>query len=57
LATLVGCGPLLLTAWPDVLRVVLSTVLFAAIVLVTRAFPAELADLLPARLGARLVGR
>jgi O-antigen/teichoic acid export membrane protein len=57
LATLVGCGPLLLTAWPDVLRVVLSTVLFASIVLVTRAFPAELADLLPARLGARLVGR
>lgn len=50
LAALAGCGPMLLTSWPVIGRVLLSTALYASVVLVTRAYPAELLDLLPNRL-------
>jgi len=57
LATIVGAAPVLLTSWPVLTRVMLSSVLYGAIVLATKAFPRELLDLLPARLAARWPGR
>jgi O-antigen/teichoic acid export membrane protein len=57
LATLAGCSPILLTSWPVVLRVLLSTALYASVVLVTKAYPSELLDLLPDRLRRRRVAR
>ena len=42
-----GLAPLLLTGIPTIARLCLSTVAFAAVLLVTRAFPVELLDLLP----------
>ena len=56
-AAAAGCAPLLLGSWPLLARLVLSTALYAAVVLATRAFPAELLDLLPERLRARFAGR
>lgn len=52
IASALGLLPLLLTGLPVIFRVVISTVLFGGIVLVTRTLPVELLDLVPA-LGTR----
>lgn len=56
LAVVLGLTPLLLTSIPVIVRLVISTAIFAAVLLVTRAYPPELIDLLPG-VGARLVRR
>ena len=47
LAVALGLAPLELTAIPVIARLAISTVLFAGALLLTRAYPAELLDLLP----------
>jgi O-antigen/teichoic acid export membrane protein len=47
LAAAVGLLPLALTGLPVIVRLVISTTLFAGVILTTRAFPRELLDLLP----------
>lgn len=49
LASAVGLIPLALTGLPTIVRLAISVALFGAVVLVTRALPAELIDLLPWR--------
>jgi hypothetical protein len=56
-ATLAGCAPLLISSLPVVVRVVLSSVLFFAVVLATRSYPREVSALLPVRLRPLLRGR
>jgi O-antigen/teichoic acid export membrane protein len=46
LATALGLGPLALTAVPVIGRLAISTALFAGTLLLTRAYPSELLDLL-----------
>ena len=53
LAVLAGCAPLLLGSWPVIARVALSTLIYAVVVLLTKSFPTELGELLPARLRVR----
>jgi hypothetical protein len=50
LASALGLAPLTLSGIPVIARLVISTALFAATLLVTHAYPPELLDLLP---GAR----
>jgi len=52
LATACAAAPALLTSLPVIVRLLISTVLFAGVILLTRAYPAELLDLLPWRRGA-----
>jgi O-antigen/teichoic acid export membrane protein len=52
LAAALGVAPLALTAVPVIVRLVISTALFAGALLLTRAYPPELLELLP-RLRAR----
>jgi O-antigen/teichoic acid export membrane protein len=47
LAAALGLAPLALTTIPVIARLVISTTLFAGALLLTRAYPAELLDLLP----------
>jgi O-antigen/teichoic acid export membrane protein len=47
LAAAAGLIPLALTGFPVIVRLVISTTLFAAVVLVTRSLPGELLDLVP----------
>jgi O-antigen/teichoic acid export membrane protein len=47
LATALGLTPLALTPIPVIVRLVISTALFAGVLLITRAYPRELLDLLP----------
>jgi O-antigen/teichoic acid export membrane protein len=47
LAVALGLAPLALTTVPVIVRLVISTALFAGALLLTRAYPAELLDLLP----------
>lgn len=50
IAALAGLAPALATGLPVVVRVVLSSLIYAAALLLLRAIPAELIDLLPGRL-------
>ena len=52
LAAALGLTPLALTGLPVIVRLVISTSLFGGCLLLTRAFPSELLDLVPA-VGAR----
>jgi O-antigen/teichoic acid export membrane protein len=52
LATACAALPALLTGLPAIVRLLLSTLLFVAVLLVTRAYPRELLDLLPWRRAA-----
>jgi O-antigen/teichoic acid export membrane protein len=56
LATALGLAPLALSGVPVIARLAISTALFAAALLATRAYPRELLELLPGR-GARLARR
>lgn len=56
-AALAGCAPLLIGSLPLLVRVVLSSALYFAVVLATRSFPSELTELLPQRLRPLLRGR
>ncbi len=56
-ATLAGCAPLLISSLPAIVRVVLSSVLYFAVVLGTRSYPREVGSLLPRRLRPLLRGR
>jgi O-antigen/teichoic acid export membrane protein len=56
LAIPVGLLPLLMTGIPVIVRLVISTVLFGSVLLVTKAFPVELLDLIPG-LHARIASR
>ena len=47
LAAALGVAPLALTTVPVILRLAISTALFACALLLTRAYPPELLDLLP----------
>ncbi len=47
LATGVGLLPIALTGVPVIVRILISTVLFGGVIVLTRAFPDELLDLLP----------
>jgi O-antigen/teichoic acid export membrane protein len=47
LASVLGLAPLALTGAPVIARICISTFLFVSTLLITRAFPAELLDLLP----------
>jgi O-antigen/teichoic acid export membrane protein len=47
LAAALGLAPLALTALPVIVRLAISTALFAGALLLTRAYPSELLDLLP----------
>jgi len=47
LATALGVAPLALTTVPVIVRLAISTALFAGALLLTRAYPAELLELLP----------
>jgi O-antigen/teichoic acid export membrane protein len=49
LAAALGLAPLALTSIPVIVRLAISTALFAATLLLTRAYPPELLDLLPGR--------
>jgi O-antigen/teichoic acid export membrane protein len=49
LAAAVGLLPMALTGIPVIVRLVISTVLFGGVVLVTRTLPSEMLDLLPWR--------
>jgi O-antigen/teichoic acid export membrane protein len=58
LAAVLGLAPLLIEGVPVVVRLAISIVLFGTVVMVTRALPSELADVLPnSRLWARVVSR
>lgn len=48
LAIVLGLAPLALTSVPVIARLAISTALFAGALLITRAYPRELLDLLPA---------
>jgi Na+-driven multidrug efflux pump len=50
IAALAGLAPMLATGVPVVLRIVLSSLLYVTALVVLRAIPAELIDLLPVRL-------
>jgi O-antigen/teichoic acid export membrane protein len=56
LATVLGLTPLAMTGIPVIARLAVSTALFAAALLLTRAYPPELIDLLPG-LRARVASR
>jgi len=56
LAAALGLAPLALTGIPVIARLAISTTLFAGALLLTRAYPPELLDLLPGR-GLRLARR
>ena len=56
LAVALGLMPLLLTGWPVIVQLCLSTALFAVGILVTRALPHEILDLVPRR-GTRWLRR
>jgi O-antigen/teichoic acid export membrane protein len=47
LAVAAGCTPLLIGSLPVAARAVLASVIYAAVVLATRSFPPELAEILP----------
>jgi O-antigen/teichoic acid export membrane protein len=47
LASALALAPLALTSVPVIVRLVISTALFAGVLLITRAYPQELLDLLP----------
>lgn len=47
LAAAVGLAPLALTGIPVIVRLIVSTVLFATAILLTRAYPPELIDIVP----------
>lgn len=49
LAALLGAGPMLATGVPVVVRIVLCSVVYGAVLLATRAFPRELEALVPRR--------
>lgn len=53
LAALLGATPALASGLPVVVRVLLSTAIYAAVLIVLRAPPAELLDLVPVRLRGR----
>ncbi len=58
LAAALGLAPLALTGIPVIARLLISTALFGAAVLVTHAYPPELIELIPgrrARANARVV--
>ena len=57
LAVLAGCAPLLIGGLPVVARVVLSSALYLAVIVLTRSFPAELGEMLPKPLRPLLRGR
>jgi O-antigen/teichoic acid export membrane protein len=54
LATALGLTPMLMTTLPVVVRLVISTSLFAATLIATRALPPELGALLPATIRRRI---
>lgn len=57
LAAAAGLLPLALTGLPVIVRLVISTTLFAGVILSTHAYPPEVLDLLPGRRrGARIAG-
>jgi O-antigen/teichoic acid export membrane protein len=47
LAAALGLTPLAMSGVPTIVRLIISTVLFVTVLLATRAFPAELLDLVP----------
>ncbi len=53
LAAALGLAPLVLTSVPVIARLAISTALFAGALLLTRAYPAELLELLPGRRAGR----
>ncbi|HWY18175.1 MAG TPA: oligosaccharide flippase family protein [Solirubrobacteraceae bacterium] len=53
LAAALALAPLALTSLPVIVRLLISTALFAGAVLLTRAYPPELLDLLPGRPAGR----
>jgi O-antigen/teichoic acid export membrane protein len=56
-AAAAGCAPLLIGSLPVIVRIVLSSALYFAVVLLTRSYPHEIAAMLPVRLRPLLRGR
>jgi hypothetical protein len=55
LAAAVGASPVLIGGLPIIVRLVISSLLYLAVLLLTGALPRELVDALPGRVSAHLM--